>query len=384
MRVGVLHDFCVNKGGGDFVILNALGALNETYDVTLITSKPSGFYEASKFFDSEIGNVKIRQVRVSRFFFHPYSIAQMAKKVAKENSYDLFIVSDDVPKCFSNSKVVCYVHYPHAARLKFGEHVVSKYRRSIKGRIQWWAHARIFPSYYPTEQISDKWLLVANSRVTMEHALKTFNLEPIMITSLSPPVASASINMLRKKSHVQKEDLAVCIGWFEPLKGFSDVVNALSLIEDKDRPRLRLIGFEGDKTYLRELIKSIEILGVRSRVELLLNAERNTVVNSILKAKVIVHPAAREHFGIAVVEGMAAGCIPIVRKGFNGPWMEILQEGKYGLGFERVEELALVMEDAFRNYEDFDRDRIVHRALEFDQQNFRDKFLETVERFLGR
>jgi glycosyltransferase involved in cell wall biosynthesis len=44
-----------------------------------------------------------------------------------------------------------------------------------------------------------------------------------------------------------------------------------------------------------------------------------------------------EHFGIAVVEAMAAGLIPIVHKS-GGTWTDIVG-GKYGRGFNSVDEL---------------------------------------------
>lgn len=380
----MISDFGVNKGGGDFVFLNILETLSKKYDVTLITSTPSGFYETSNLFNKEISGVNVLKVKPKPFLHHPYTIAYMAKKVAKKDSYDLFILPDDVPSCLIDRKVLCYIHYPHAARLKFKDHLIRKYKKTLSGKIEWRIHQTIFPFFYPVQKISDKWLLVVNSMVTMEHTIKTFNLNPERVILLNPPVASASIKMIKENSHLQKEDLVVCIGWFEPLKGISDAVRALSLIKDEYRPRLRLIGFKGDDTYLNELIKSIDILGVKDKVELFLDAERDTLLHSLLKAKVIVHSAPHEHFGIAVVEGMAAGCIPIVRKGFNGPWMEILREGRYGFGFDTVEELAFTIEKTVRSYGDFDTEKITLRALESDEKHFRDKFLEIVDHFLNQ
>jgi glycosyltransferase involved in cell wall biosynthesis len=384
MQVGVISDFGVNKGGGDFVILNILEALSERYDVTLITSTLSGFYEASNFFNKEISGLNIFKVKMMPLLHHPYTIAHMARKVAKEDDYDLFILADDVPKCLSDRKVISYVHFPHVTRIKFMEHIMRKYTKTITGRVKWWVHKNLFRKFYPMQQISSKWLLVVNSKLTMKSVAESLTLDPKSTTLLNPPVASSNINTLWRNSHVKKEDLIVCIGWFEPVKGVSDVVHAFSLIKDEPRCRLRLIGFKGDESYLRELEKIIAVSGTKDRVELFLNAKRDTLIDSLLRAKVIVHPALREHFGIAVVEGMAAGCIPIVRRGFNGPWMEIVQESKYGLGFETVEELSSAIRKAIKTYDNFDINKITLRALEFDEKIFKTKFLEIVDQFLGR
>ncbi|MEM2741059.1 MAG: glycosyltransferase [Nitrososphaeria archaeon] len=383
MRVGVIYDFGVNKGGGDFVMLNILEALIKAYDTTLITSKLSGFYEAEEFFDKKINRIGIHEIKKQSLFRHPYTIAQMARDV-KEGSYDLFVLSDDIPKCLANKRVLSYIHYPHVARLKFGGYMMRKYVKTFKGRVEWWLHKKFFRLFYPVERISDKWLLVVNSMVTMEDTMKIFKLGGERLVLLNPPVSSAFINALYKNSHITKEDLIVSIGWFEPVKGLVDVVKALALLEDEYRPNLRLIGFAGDETYLKELIKTAEILGVKNKVDIFLNARRDVLINSLLRAKVIINSALREHFGISIVEGMAAECIPIVRKGFNGPWMEVLQEGKHGLGFETVEELAFNIKKAVRTYDDFDTHKIALRALEFDEKHFRDRFLEIVKHFLNQ
>jgi len=76
---------------------------------------------------------------------------------------------------------------------------------------------------------------------------------------------------------------------------------------------------------------------------------------------------------------MAAGCIPIVRRGFNGPWMEIIRGGQYGLGFSSIEELIIVLEKAIKHYEDFNIEDITLRSLEFDESLFKQRFIGIVD-----
>jgi glycosyltransferase involved in cell wall biosynthesis len=381
MRIGIIHDFHVKRGGGDFVMLNILEALIKTYEVTLITSRPLSFYEACKSFNKEINDVRINKIK-GNFLVHPYSIAYMASRVAKEKNYDVFVLADDVPRCLSKRCVLTYVHYLHAARLKFGRYVMQKYSKTLIGKVQWQLHKKLFPCFFPTQSISGKWFLLMNSMVTMHDSINALELDPKKVALLNPPVSSAFINALAKNIR-EKEDLVVSIGWFEPLKGFNDVLHALALLKDKHRPTLRLIGFKGDGKYFNELVASIETLGIKKNVEVFPNAERNIVIDSLLKAKAIIHSALREHFGIAVVEGMAARAVPIVRRGFNGPWMEILQEGKYGIGFSTREELASAIERVVKNYRELDIEKIAARSLEFDEQRFQDKFLSIFEYFIS-
>jgi glycosyltransferase involved in cell wall biosynthesis len=106
------------------------------------------------------------------------------------------------------------------------------------------------------------------------------------------------------------------------------------------------------------------------------------VLDRLLRAKAIIHPAPHEPFGIAVVEGMAAGCIPIVRRSSNGPWLEIIAEGRYGIGFSNLHELIEAMEKAVKFYEVSDINKIISRAFEYDESIFKQRFIDIILSFL--
>jgi len=381
MRVAMIYDFGVNKGGGDFVMLNILEVLCDAgYEVSLLTSYAKGLRESAEFFDKPVPNVDICHVKVPSYIRHPYTIAYIARKVAEVGSstYDAYLVSDDIPKCIANQKGMCYMHYPHAARFNFKEYVAIKYKITLHGRLAWGIHKNLFPRFYLVNRKPEKWLLVANSIVTRQHAAETFHVDVEDVVLLNPPVASQAINEMWKNNSSEKENLVVCVGRFEPEKRFTEVLHALARLKKKVDVRLSLIGFTCDE---KHIFKMIRTLGLEENVEFLVNAERRTLINRLLRAKAIVHPTTHEPFGIAVVEGMAAGCIPIIRRGFNGPWMEITQKGAYGLGFNSVDELGNMLLKAIIRYDDFDINAVTSKALEFDETVFKEKFLKMLKGF---
>jgi len=381
MKAAMIYDFGVNRGGGDFVMLNILDALCDAgYKVSLLTSYAKGLRESAEFFDKPVPNVDICHVEVPSYLRHPYTIAYIARKVAEVGSstYDAYLVSDDIPKCIAKQKGVCYMHYPHAARFNFKEYVATKYKTTMRGRLAWRIHKNLFPRFYLVDRKPEKWLLVANSIVTRQHAAETFHVDVEDVVLLNPPVASRAINEMWKNNSSEKENLVVCVGRFEPEKRFTEVLHALARLKKKVDVRLSLIGFTCDE---KHIFKMIRTLGLEENVEFLVNAERRTLIDRLLRAKAIVHPTTHEPFGIAVVEGMAAGCIPIIRRGFNGPWMEITQKGAYGLGFNSVDELGNMLMKAIMRYDDFDINAVTSKALEFDETVFKEKFLKMLKGF---
>jgi glycosyltransferase involved in cell wall biosynthesis len=381
MNIAVIYDFGVNKGGGDFVMLNILEALCSTsHGVSLLTSYPRGLWESAKFFEKPIPNVDIRFIKAPSFLKHPYTIAYVARKAMKVGSstYDAYLVSDDIPNCIANQKGICYMHYPHAARFNFKEYIATKYKTTLRGKLVWRIHKTLFPRFYLVDRKPEKWMLVANSMITRQHATKTFHVDIEDVTLLNPPVASKVINNMWKNNSSEKENLVLCVGRFEPEKRFTEVLQALAYLKKKINVKLSLIGFTCDEKHIFEMVRT---LGLEGDVELLVNAERRTLIDRLFRAKAIVHPTPYEPFGIAVVEGMAAGCVPIVRRGFNGPWMEITQKGKYGLGFSSVDELSDMLMKVLMCYDDLNINAVTLRALEFDETMFREKFLKILKGF---
>jgi len=276
----------------------------------------------------------------------------------------------------ANRNVVSYCHYLHVARFFFSEYSSSRVSESIRGKTTWWLHKRLFPFFFPRHQVSKKWLFVANSMVTFKHTCEVLKLYTGQITLLNPPVTSININRFFRKTNIEKEDLAISIGRFERSKKFDEIIKALAL--KRLRSRLKIIGFTHDKSFLNELYRRVKDSRLQNNVEIMVNASRKVIIEGLLKAKAIVHLSEYEPFGISVVEGMGAGCIPIVKKGFNGPWMEILEEGKYGLGVQTLNELVNALKSAIEDYESFDINAITSRALKYDQTLFRTKFLNIL------
>ena len=88
-----------------------------------------------------------------------------------------------------------------------------------------------------------------------------------------------------------------------------------------------------------------------------------------------------EPFGTAIVQGMAAGCVPIVHKS-GGQYEDVLDHGKYGLTYEDDQELAekiemiLTEEKRRLQLKELARTRASMFATEHFSSQMRERFAE--------
>jgi glycosyltransferase involved in cell wall biosynthesis len=135
-------------------------------------------------------------------------------------------------------------------------------------------------------------------------------------------------------------------------------------------------------TTIQNLKAIIERCRLEGRVELLFNVPRLKLREALSEAKICLHPVPNEHFGTAIIESMASGCIPIVHKS-GGPWLDILEQkqGEYGYAYETLEEASEYIDLLLRE-EDLRKKialKAVERSRKYDASIFAKKITRIVE-----
>ncbi len=80
-----------------------------------------------------------------------------------------------------------------------------------------------------------------------------------------------------RRNGLTKENRAVCIGRFEYDKRFDDVLQAMSYLKGSEI-KISLLGFSQDEN---RLIKAIRDLGLKDNVELLVNVNREILIECL-------------------------------------------------------------------------------------------------------
>ena len=86
----------------------------------------------------------------------------------------------------------------------------------------------------------------------------------------------------------------------------------------------------------------------------------------------------KEHFGIAIAEGMNFGCVPVVPEN-GGQWIDIVDKGKYGIGFVEVYELRNAILKSFE-YGVNERNKIMRSVDRFSFEVFETRLKETLSK----
>ena len=190
-------------------------------------------------------------------------------------------------------------------------------------------------------------------------------------------IARASVENIRKR-----ENIVVTVSRFRSAKGLEIIPKIAKLAKKADFTIIGTVD-QGAEQPLRQLTNRIEEAGLRNRIQIFTNKTFDFTLTELLTAKIFLHTQPMEAFGMAIVEAMAAGCVPVVPRN-GGPWFDILgqEQGKYGYSYGSAEEAAkiidmLIEDDCLRLEVS---KRAAKRADDFDIRVFNRKILSTIEK----
>jgi glycosyltransferase involved in cell wall biosynthesis len=209
--------------------------------------------------------------------------------------------------------------------------------------------------------------LVANSLWTAKKIENVFRLDP---TVVYPPV---NVDEIPLAGH-EKEHTAVAVGRFHKEKKYEVIIKAMPFI--KDLRKLYICGVVEDRSYYEELQYFVRRLGLEDRICLLPNPDRRSIVEILRRCQFFIHANPNEHFGIAIVEAMAAGCIPIVPS-TGGPSEYVPKE----LQYRSVEELASIIERQIER-PSFSPAEMREIAMRFSAERFRSQMRELISELI--
>lgn len=260
----------------------------------------------------------------------------------------VIIFNDDVPmineRLLKEVNLILYSHFPYAARIKYNITDVYEIPPSMFKIYLEILYRKFLKNLIYIDYIPSSIMLLSNSAVTRTFINMMWGKNSI--TLYPPLIVSRNITTLPQ----DKEDFVLVLATIQPNKRIGDVIKAFSKLKH-DKARLIIAGYRGPKSYMKYLNNLIKQTNIVDRVIFMVNVDEHKKWFLLAKSKVIISAAHFEPFGINVVEGMYANNIPIVYRGpLSGPWIDIIDRGKYGLGFRDINELTELMDIALKDY----------------------------------
>lgn len=291
LNIGVIHGFIGGGGGTEKTLFTILEALEKTnHKVTLYTfSKPKLSFK----------KIVIKSIiPISIPVFGLYQRLMESKLVEKAKNEDILIQASGgfaVPKN-SKQKIIVYCHSDFSNEL---EKSVTKYKGI------WGKYYKIY--YEKTKKSLEKInqeniFLLSNSKYVQNSIDKTYGKKSSL---LYPP-----LDLSEFKQNISKKTSIITVSRFSAEKNLEFIINVIKNLS------IDSIIVGNTKTKSNELYYGLLDSKIKkelhsSNILLLKNIPRKDLLVHLLESKVYFH-ASPETFGLTIVEGISAGCIPIV------------------------------------------------------------------------
>jgi len=385
MSIAIIHDSLNNFGGAEVLALGLAKALKEMrYRVDLYVREKTDWNRVGKL------SPYTHDVIDCEYVLPPYRASLLPTTyetfltwisrdiinynlIIKNKKYDVTIITK--PSFVPVFADIIYIHFPMFIPGFESFYYPNIFLHSVLKRMFFAPIALLERTLiYLFSNLDYKPLVLTNSTFSSLVIKKFLNVNPLI---LHPPVVVE--RYLRLAMNKQRDDLVVTISRIDPSKNLNMIIDIAKRVRNA---KFIIIGTLSSCSYLRALIKEIKKNHLEGRIRILIDISEEQKMNLLRKAKIYLHTMKYEHFGIAIVEGMAAGLIPIVHKS-GGPWIDIIERGKYGFGFENLEDVANIIEFVLgldTNTLSELRSSIVEKAKVFSFNNFKLKVSKIIEK----
>jgi len=364
--------------GGRFQVvvhmIKVLNALNITPDFLCFASRFT-VADAQKRYGSDL-NFNIKTIGINYKVPFEWNILLFNKVVSKHvSAYDL-VINHNNTSFFYSAKIptLSYVHFPRKARLLASEKSIHFPEGQKKSLFDIGSDALKMAhfAYHKNSTILSNDRQVANSIFTKEALLKAYPNFNGDVEVIYPPVEKVVLQKFEKKPN-----LVVSLGRFSPDKRQMEQIEIASKCPELE---FVLMGFINSKTYFEQCQQRISELKL-TNVHLLGDAPKEEVNSILASASFFLHNLRNEPFGITAVQGIQAGCIPLVHN--SGGQKEVVPDSdlRYDTIPEAVQKLGNLTKLSDQERASM-RQKLENNCTQFEATTFETKFKQLLEPYL--
>lgn len=339
-RIGIvaMHNLSVGSGFSKVFrdLVNALNILKK--EVYVLSPFEININQIEDFYGSCKIDKIIKVPKYKNFFCKDDTLAriiikkefrQLAKEVDLIIDIDGRILYNSLPKSFDKSKYLAWRVSPAKSDFKkFGDLPMSLKRKikiflkkiiNIKKRLP----SNEFKTYaldmYTAKELKDHWGINASEKY------------------LYPEINTDKYYYNKKN----KKNQIVVLGRIAINKRIDECIKIFAM-GTKNYPEYNLVIIGGttsdSEKYINELNKLTENLGISKRVSIIKNPALDELKKFLIDSKIFIYAQRGDSTTITAIEALASGAIVLSTKNDCGTWWELLESGKWGFGFDNIED----------------------------------------------
>ncbi|NPB00178.1 MAG: glycosyltransferase family 4 protein [Crenarchaeota archaeon] len=378
-RILIIHHSFNSCGGGERVALHLIKLLQDSgYEVMVGTTEKTDWTYVQNVIGIRLRKIPreyyISPIRLRAFgiYQRPLTTLHIARL---RDKVDLVVnTHGDVTLLPAD---ITYLHFPVIAYMKLG--YLRFYFKYMKSPF-WYLY---FRPYYEIQTRHAKKCFYRSIVVTNSNFSKSIIRKVIGKNSFVVYPPTELHDYIKILNMNDREDAVIYIARFSPEKN-----NHLLVHIAKELPEYQfyLVGSAHGRgvEYYNYCLKLAERLNVKN-IKIMANVPHETKLKLLASCKVYVHLFPTEHFGIAPLEALASGLVPVVPK-LSGTWTDICLSGRFGVGYENldVKEVSEKIMEAFERYGKYSKAELLKHLEQFSPETFYRKMRRIFEIALER
>ena len=406
MKVNVIHGDFNPCGGAERLSLTTMQALLEKgIDFDLTTLKSPDILKLENSYGQNLVSVMKRINKINVINILEELRQQQQQEDHKDYNYDITINTngDAAPyyhSSFSKNNAITYCHFPSTKyhiesenieylKTDLGMMESSKEYKDInnsknyKTKAQFKRRKEYFKLLkYGYCNLMRNSTVITNSEFSRRAIVNALGLDNIYV--LSPPIDVETFHNAALMANVDNEtdDIILVISRIAPHKKIENAIRLAKILKDNNIGKgMKIVGnlYYYFFDYYSELKQMVQDLGLTDYITFEINASLDKLLSIIRESRVYFHPMIGEHFGMAVLEAMAAGLIPVVPN--EGGVIEFVPQ-KYQ--FNTIEQAAEIIIYVFNHLSKTERIKISDEINKFSNSHYIEGFQNILKELLSR
>lgn len=376
MKIGILHDTLNPAGGAEMFCFNVMKALKERdHEVLLATIEKTDWPKLETIMpECPRPDAEIPLIDTTHLPFQP-ELSLLEPMVLRRLANQCDIIIQTHCGIMPIGDILVFNDLPPASVLNDAltegnsNSGTFKFLRRVYSR----PYALIY-KHLMSKVPDDRIFTVSKFISTVVY--NTVHKNPITIY----PAISTEVFTKVRDSRKKDGSVLVC-GRFSEEKNFDLVLDVASRIPDVRFSIVGTVTNGSSRNYYMKIKNRVESERI-TNIDLATNLPFQTLLKYFETADIIFSARINEPLGASVIEGMAAGLVPIVHRS-GGPWLDSVgTEEKFGYSYCTVEAAAGAIQHVIRD--DYLRSTIakrnVSRVQMFSKTEFGKRFSSEVER----